>query len=156
MRFEHLVEINDFTQPPETLLTRTQVWSGLLHRVEDARPFMPGLDECRILARGELGIERCLRFGSVEILDRVLYEEDRWVCFEAPATASHGGGRLTIRLEEPQPQALFLRFIYETGFALGAEQDDAPYADYLQQAYVAADIDTVRVIRLLAASGSMQ
>jgi hypothetical protein len=156
MRFEHLVEINDFIQPAGTLLTRDQVWSGLMHRVEDSRPFMPGLDECRILAREESGIQRCLRFGTTEIFDCVLYAEERWVCFESQATSTHGGGRLTILLEEPQPMHLFLRFIYETGFALGAEQEDAPYADYLQQAYAAADIETVRVIRLLAAAGSRQ
>lgn len=155
MRYEHLVEINDFSGHVE-ILNRDQVWSGLMHRVEDARPFLPGLEFCQILTRSEDRVERRLRFGTTEILDRVSYAAPDWVRFETEATEHHGGGVLTIRIEEPEPLRLFLRFIYETVFAVGTEAENAPYADLLRQAYEAADIDTVRVIRLLATEGGRQ
>jgi len=153
MHFEHIVEINDFDNPLTVVLDRAQVWAGLMHRVEDARPFVPGLDYCRIVARGEEFVERELRFGAVTLRDHVHFAENDWVCFDTVATESHGGGRLTIRIEEPEPLRLFLRFTYETAFARGAEAEDAAYADFLRQAYEAADIDTVHTIRMLTAGG---
>lgn len=153
MEFEHLVEVNDANGPHAAVLDRAQVWAGLMHRVEDARPFLQGLDLCEIVVRGEGYVERRLRFGATEIRDRASFVEHDWVCFETPAGENHGGGRLTIRIEEPAPRRLFLRFAYDTVFARGAEAEDAAYAGFLRQAYEAADIDTVRVIHSLAAGG---
>jgi hypothetical protein len=151
MYFEHLVTINEPGIPLVDVLSREQVWSGLMQRVEDARPFLPGLDHCHILVRGEAHVERRLQFGSAQVHDRALFAASDWVRFETPATVQHGGGVLTIRIEEPGPGWLVLRFIYETEHAVGAEDEDAAYEDYLRQAYEAADVDTVRVLRELAA-----
>jgi hypothetical protein len=155
MRFEHLVAINEPGIALAKILSREQVWSGLMHRVEDARPFLPGLDHCHILARGETHVERRLHFGSAQVHDRATYAASDWVRFETPATTHHGGGVLTIRIEEPGPGWLVLRFIYETEHAIGAEDEDAAYEDYLRQAYEAADVDTVRVLRELVADASV-
>ncbi len=151
MYFEHLVAINEPGIALVDVLSREQVWSGLMQRVEDARPFLPGLDHCHILVRGEAHVERRLQFGSALVHDRALFAPNDWVRFETPATVQHGGGVLTIRIEEPGPGWLVLRFIYETEHAVGAEDEDAAYEDYLRQAYEAADVDTVRVLRELAA-----
>lgn len=153
MRFEHIVTINDPDMPLVADLSREQVWSGLMHRVEDAVPFLPGLDRCLILTRGDGFVERELHFGAARIRDRALYVENDWVCFETAASAQHGGGRLTIRIEEPDSGWLVLRFIYETVHAVGEEAENAAYEDFLRQAYEAADIDTVHVIRTLTAAG---
>ena len=156
MRFEHLIAVND----PELIflspLSRAQVLAGLMRRVEDARPFLPGLDACEIVARGEGWAERRLSFGATVITDRASFVVDSFVCFESSPSESHGGGRLTIAIEEPEPgqsdqsEQLFLRFTYQTVHAVGAEAENAAYESFLQQAYEAADIDTVQVIRLLA------
>jgi hypothetical protein len=151
MYFEHLVAINEPGIALVDVLSREQVWSGLMQRVEDARPFLPGLDHCHILVRGEAHVERRLQFGSALVHDRALFAPNDWVRFETPATVQHGGGVLTICIEEPGPGWLVLRFIYETEHAVGAEDEDTAYEDYLRQAYEAADVDTVRVLRELAA-----
>lgn len=150
MNFEHLVEINDPEMPLLFALSRDQVWTGLMHRALDARPFLPGLDECRIVERFENGMLRRLRWGDTEVDDRVTYAEGHWVCFETLATETHGGGLLTIKIEEPEPSRLFLRFTYETVFAVGHEAEDEAYRDFLREAYEAADVDTVVMIRTLA------
>lgn len=151
MRFEHLVAINDPGMPLVADLSREQAWFGLMHRVEDARPFLPGLDQCLILMRSEGVVDRELHFGATRIRERVVYAESDWVRFETSATEHHGGGLLTIRIEEPDAGWLVLRFTYETAHAVGTEAENAAYEDYLRQAYEAADIDTVRTIRELAA-----
>lgn len=150
MNFEHLVEINDPEMPPLFSLSRDQVWAGLMHRALDARPFLQGLDECRIVERFENGMLRRLRWGETEVSDRVTYAEGDWVCFETLATETHGGGLLTIQIEEPEPRRLFLRFTYATVFAVGHEAEDEAYRDFLREAYEAADVDTVVMIRTLA------
>ncbi|MBP7080369.1 MAG: DUF1857 family protein [Rhodocyclaceae bacterium] len=155
MQFEHLVAVNDADIPATEFLTRTQLWAGLMYRVEDARPFLPGLDSCQILSRGESGVDRRLNFGAVTVDDRASFSPNQWVRFETPTTTAHGGGLLTIQIEEPESTCLFLRFTYNTVFARGSEIEDAPYAEFLRQAYIAADIDTVRVIRMLVATGGI-
>ena len=153
MNFEHLVEVNDPLIPFLIQLSRSQLWHGLMRRVEDSRPFLPGLDECTILSRSACEVERLLRWGSHCIQDRVSFEAQAWVRFDTQPAATHGGGSLTIRIEEPVPGSLFLRFTYATEFAAGQEVEDGAYAEFLRQAYEQADIDTVQVIRSLLESG---
>lgn len=150
MRFEHLVLINDPANPLIESLTRAQVWAGLLQRVEDARLFLPGLDVCEVVAREGNRLDRRLMFGATEVLDRVTLIDQESVCFDTLPNDQHGGGRLLIRIEERPGGHLMLRFIYDSVFALGHESEDAAYAEYLRQAYEAADIDTVRIVRQLA------
>lgn len=155
MQFEHLIEINDPTLVFVPVLSRRQLWLGLMARVEDSRDFLPGLDECRILSRGEGRVERRLRWGTVEVRDVVTFAEEAWVCFDTQPNEHHSGGRLTITIEEPEPERLFLRFAYDIAFASGHETEDESYADYLAQAYEAAGIDTVQRIRELAQSAQV-
>ncbi len=151
MRFEHLVEVNDPDNPLAFTLEREHLWAGLMARVEDSVPFLPGMVECRILSREAGAVERLLVFGAAEVRDRASYVEAEWVCFEARRTAQHAGGSLTIRIEEPEAGRLFLRFTYETSFAEPGDDPEAvAYVDYIRAAYHAADLDTLAVIRELA------
>lgn len=155
MRFEHLVEINDLNNPLTFNLGRTQLWAGLMARVEDSRPFLPGMDECLILEREAALVRRLLRFGAVEIRDTVTFVEEEWVCFTTEPSAQHAGGTLTIRIEAPRadlPEQLFLRFTYATSLAESGDPEDRAYAKYIEAAYHASDMDTVQEIRRLAES----
>ena len=51
MNFEHLLQINDPENPLVDTLSRDQLWQGLLHRVENPSPFLPGLESSTILER---------------------------------------------------------------------------------------------------------
>ncbi|TVO67411.1 SRPBCC family protein [Denitromonas ohlonensis] len=153
MEFEHLVEVNLLDDPAVPDLTREEVWFGLLCRAEDPRPFLPGLESCEVLTRSETALTRCLSFGKLQIFDAVRWQAMDWICFESAATAEHPSGRLTITLEQPEPDsaALFLRFAYRTGLSETAG-DDAKYADYVRSAYHQSDLDTVKVVRMIAES----
>lgn len=153
MKFEHLIQINDPGNPLIESLTREQLWKGLMHRVEDPLPFLPGLESCTILERQPSGVKRELDFGPAQIQDQVTYEEDHWVRFDIPAAENHAGGSLTISIEEPAAGHLFLRFAYQTTLAEAAFSEDKGYVEYVKSAYHESDVDTVRVIRTLAASG---
>lgn len=155
MRFEHLVEINDPSNPALDPLTPEQLWQGLVLRAESPDQFILGLDAAEIVARGDNWIERVLHFGPANVRDRVVYEPRRLVRYETAATAEHAGGTLTMAVETPGPGALLLRFIYETTMpAVDASGDDR-YAEIVKSAYHEADLDTVRKIREIAASGRL-
>src|SRR5574343_1893717 len=156
MNFEHLIQINDLNNPLTETLTRAQIWAGMLHRVEDATPFLPGLESCTIVERHADYLLRELDFGAAIIRDRVTLAHEHWVRFEIEANAQHAGGSLTITIEEPEAGALFLRFAYATGFAANPNSEDRAYVDYVKSAYQQSDLDCVRILRTLAAQGSLQ
>jgi len=155
LKFEHLVVVNDPADPLLTELTREELWFGLLCRAEDPRPFLAGLEACTILERSETALLRELDFGGALIRDRVILTPTESVRFESECTETHPGGSLTIRIEEPAARQLVLRFRYLTTLADdgGADGD---YAEYVKSAYHQSDLDTVRVIRMIAESARLQ
>lgn len=151
MNFEHLIQINDPENPLVESLTRDQLWQGLLHRVENPQPFLPGLESCNILERQADTLLRELNFGPAMIQDRVTLAEQHWVRFDIQPSESHPGGSLTITIEEPEPAFLFLRFAYQTTLATDPNSEERAYIEYVKSAYHQSDVDCVRLIRTLAA-----
>jgi hypothetical protein len=151
MRYQHLVQINDPLDSRIEPLSREQLWRGLVVRAERPARFLIGLDECRIVNRSGNTLQRQLRFGTLQVHDRVTLEPPVQVRFDVEPCGEVAGASLVIRIEEPQPGQLFLRFEY----SLKATTDDAAgeLDEYRKSAYREADIDTVRMIRQLAASG---
>lgn len=154
MNFEHLVIVNDPANPLVNDLTREELWFGLLCRAEDPRPFLPGLESCTIVERSDACLVRELQFGAALIRDRVTLAPMQSVCFESERTEEHAGGRLTICIEEPAENELALRFHYVTTLPEGGAETN--YAEFVKSAYHQSDLDTVRVIRMIAESGRIQ
>lgn len=156
MKFEHLVIVNEPANPLIADLSREELWFGLLCRAEDPRPFLPGLESCTIVERSDSVLIRELQFGKLRIRDRVELTPMKSVSFDSERTEEHAGGRLTITIEEPEPEALVLRFVYRTTLPEGTHDPDGAYAGFVKAAYHESDIDTVRVIRMLAESTRLQ
>ncbi len=156
MNFDHLIQINDLQNLLIPAMTRDQLWQGLQHRVEDATPFLPGLERCTIIERHADYLMRKLDFGSAIIHDRVTQRAGEWVRFDILPSAHHAGGSLTIQIEEPEAGALFLRFSYVTTFASNPNSEERAYIEYIKSAYHQSDVDCVRIIRTLSAQGIVQ
>ena len=156
MNFEHLIQINDPENPLVDTMTRDQLWQGLLHRVEDAVPFLPGLESCTILERQADTLLRELDFGPAVIHDRVTLVDRMSVRFDIQPSEVHPGGRLTITIEEPEPDFLFQRFAYQTTLATDPNSEERAYIEYVKSAYHQSDVVCVRLIRQLAAGGKVQ
>jgi hypothetical protein len=156
MNFEHLIQINDPDNPLIAPLNRLQLWLGLVHRIENPLPFLPGLEGCTILERQGNALRRELDFGPAVIEDHVTLAEMSWVRFDIQPSEAHPGGSLTITIEEPEPAFLFLRFAYQTTLASNPNSEDRAYIEYVKSAYYQSDIDCVRIIRTLAAGGIPQ
>lgn len=154
MHFEHLLEVNDHHADPASHLDHEALWFGLLYRAENPAAFLPGLTRCEIHHRSESGLSRSLHFGAACVRDEVRFGAPDWIAFESAPAPDQAGGRLTIRIEAPEPGRLFLRFCYQTSLGESgrpeADQDDARYLDYVKSAYYQSDLDTLAVIRALA------
>jgi hypothetical protein len=158
MKFEHLVQINDPSLPGVDWLTRQQLWFGLVARAWKPTRFILGLEDAQVVQTGQQGnittLARVLNYGPFQIADTMeLHEEERT---ETRITANQfcGDSTLTISIEEPDQGELWLRFQYQVSDAPSA--GDVPEAssqdvdEIRKQAYRAADIDTVKMIRELA------
>lgn len=152
MNFEHLIEINDFSVPGLPVLTRLQLWQGLVLRAEQPELVLEGLERCEILERGTDFICREQDFGQIQVRDRVTFVALEAVIYETEAAENLPAGRLVMKIEEPVAGSLFVRFSYAGQTAL---PEDEMYLSYLKDAYVQSDIATIAMIRELVASGDL-
>lgn len=154
MHFEHLVQINDPADPRVTPLRRDQLWRGLVLRAEFPASFVPWLDDCSIERDGG-DLLRTMHFGQQVVRDRVHFDGEDAVDYVVITDEdTNASFRMSMRIEQPEPGALFVRFTYE---AYSADHRDAgPHIGALREAYRLADIDTVFRIRQLAESGALE
>lgn len=162
MKFEHLVQINDPSLPGIDWLTRQQLWLGLVARAWKPTRFVLGLEDAKVMQTRQEGkvttLARVLNYGPFQIEDTTeLIEADR---SETRISANQfcGDSSLTISIEEPKQGELWLRFQYEVNdladsggsTEASSSASSADVDEIRRQAYKAADIDTVKMIRELA------
>jgi len=154
LRFEHLLQINDPHDPRIEPLTRDQLWRGLLLRAQLPKLFIPWLDEAEVEDADDGSLRRTLHFGDYVVRDRVLFEDRCSVRYEIESTAADAHFTLTMRIEEPASELLFVRFTYEAHSV--DHHARSPLGDMVKGAYRQADQDTIFRIRQLAASGVLE
>ncbi len=155
MKFEHLVEINDLNDPMILVISRAQLWRGLVLRAEAPKLFVPYLDEAGISDSTEVSMRRSLRYGDLVIEDQVTLTHLEHVHYAVAAQKDIPDSSLRMSIEEPQPDALFVRFIYDDGHTPEEDAANELYNEYRRSAYHEADVDTVRLIREMAEDGRL-
>ena len=155
MKFEHLVQINDPLNPLIDPLTRSQLWRGLVRRAKQPKEFVETLDACEINVYSELVFTRTLTFGRLVIHDQVTLTPEESVRYDIEASREVPGGTLSMTIEEPGLEQLFVRFAYDTRAIEGGPPREAFYDEYVKQAYVEADVDSIMTIRKLLAEGAL-
>lgn len=155
MKFEHLIEINDPLNPLIDTITRDQLWRGLVLRADSPKLFVPHLDECTIDERVSGSFRRCLRYGELRIVDRVILTALEQVRYEIEAQGEISASSLTMTIESPGEHTLYVRFKYDDGHDAATDAANAMYDEFRKSAYQEADIDTIRVLRELAAAGRL-
>ncbi|UUZ51755.1 DUF1857 family protein [Massilia sp. B-10] len=155
MKFEHLIEINDPLNPLIDTITREQLWRGLVMRADTPKLFIPHLDECTIEEREAGSFRRRLRYGELEIADRVILTPLQQVRYEVAAQGEISASSLVMTIESPSEHTLYVRFQYDDGHDAQTDAANAMYDEFRKSAYQEADIDTIRVVRELAAAGRL-
>jgi hypothetical protein len=155
MKFEHLIEINDPLNPLIDTITREQLWRGLVMRADAPKLFVPHLDECTIDERESGSFRRVLRYGELKIEDRVTLKPLEQVRYDIAEQGEIAASSLTMTIESPSEHTLYVRFKYDDGHDAATDAANAMYDEFRKSAYQEADIDTIRVLRELAAAGRL-
>ena len=160
MHYEHLIQINDPNDPLLSPMSRSQLWRGLMRRVEQPQEFLVNVEQVAILARGEGWLKREILLGTLRVQDHITLEHEHRIHFQTAPSDQHQGGSFTMTIEEPNPGDLFVRFGYTTSLpesgAMDSEAGDAYYADFIKSAYRDTDVDAIRWIRELQETGELE
>lgn len=166
MRFEHLIQITDPTDERVPVMSRDELWRGLMCRVETPQRFELGPDHCELSPGGEALGEvsdstdgtitlrrRDLHFGRLHFRDTVRLQPGRAVHFTPEPHDDQPPVALSIAIEEPVEGSLLLRFVYSS------EGEPAPGEVGLwrlrEQAWLEQDRDMVRTLRAWQAAGAL-
>ena len=152
MQFEHLVAVNDLATQTTSILTRDQLWQGLLLRAESPQIFSPHIETVTILERSAHLIVREIDFGNMQVRDDIELKEGCEILYRTAPGEKHAGGLLTVRIEEPQEYALFVRFSYQTP-APENTPEEIELGRYLKKMWQQLDVDAIKLIRELAEEG---
>ena len=155
MKFEHLVQINDPLNPLVDPMKREQLWAGIKRRAESPKEFVLALDSVELFDRDADSLGRALTFGKLTIRDRVHFTDRHQVRYEIEPSPEVPAATLTVTIEEPVPEQLFVRFTYDVNAVMGAPPRDAYYDEFVKQAYVEADVDAIVTIRRLIGEGAL-
>lgn len=158
LEFEHLIQINDPKQLHIPVLSREDLWAGLVMRAKFPGQFNPAISSrleqisdnhfIRYIAVADTELRDAVRLQHLqEISTRIEVSETEKVNGKQPRFQAES---LT-RIEEPEPGYLFVRFMYRRDSAneLGGMDVD----EYLKSAYVVNDRDAIAMIRQLIAAG---
>ena len=155
MKFEHLIEINDLLNPLMDTITREQLWRGLVLRAAAPKLFVPQLDEATIDQKSDQGFRRRLRYGQLVVLDHVRLTPMESVRYDVPAQGEIPPSSMVMAIEAPAEGRLFVRFTYDDGHPASNDPASDMYNDIKRSHYQAADIDTIKILREMAASGRL-
>src|SRR5687767_14854312 len=113
LHHEHIVRINDPANIAGAWLTREQLWAGLRHTVLAPQLLDESIDSASIQEIGFGRLRREIRRGRCATSDEVELVPNESLHIRADAGGAFAGSTLTIRIEEPAPEMLFVRFTYD-------------------------------------------
>ena len=145
LHHEHLIRINDGTIAQAEWLTRRQLWEGLRHTVLAPQSLDDSIDSVQLLEQPSGVFRREIRRGPLTLIDEAELVAEEHVVIRCDAQGKFGGSTLTIRIEEPAPQMLFVRFVYEL-FGLETERTEEE-DNARRSAYRTSDIERIREAR---------
>ena len=148
LHHEHIVRINDPANLAGAWLTREQLWAGLQHTVLAPELLDESIDAASIREIGPSRLRREIRRGRHATSDEVDLVPNESLQIRADASGAFAGSTLTIRIEEPAPEMLFVRFTYEV---CGLEEVRDREEDSARcSAYHSSDIERIRQVRRFA------
>jgi hypothetical protein len=145
LHHEHIVRINDPANVAGAWLTREQLWAGLHHTVVAPQLLDETIDSASIEEIVPGRLRREIRRGRSAMHDEVELVPNESLRIRADAAGAFAGSTLTIRIEEPAPEMLFVRFTYDV---CGLEDTRDEQEDTARcSAYHSLDIERIREVR---------
>lgn len=156
MKFEHLIQINELHTENAAVITRDQLWKGLILRAEAPELFMEHLDKCDITDRSVDTLQRVLHYGDLVIEDQVTFLPLIHIHYQVPKQGEVPASHMRMTIEEPEEHSLFVRFEYDIQDGMEDTEENKMYNEFRRSAYQQADMDTIRIIRERIEQGDLK
>jgi ketosteroid isomerase-like protein len=134
-------------EPCKSFLSRHDVWTGLVMKANNALPYVPAMQKCEVVERGDNWLVRDILLNNVELRERVTLEPERRVIFERIAGTEPG--RIENVLEEDAAGNLSLTFSFaltRQGLEGDAEAERRHFGP-MEHAYLGAVASTLAAVR---------
>jgi Acetylaranotin biosynthesis cluster protein L/SnoaL-like domain len=143
-KLSRTIPVNEAGKP---LLSRHDVWTGLEMKANNALPFVPIMQKCEVIERGDGWLTRDILLSGVPLRERVTFEPERRVIFERIAGSEPG--RIENVIGEDAQGDLTLTFSFalsKEGLASGSEAENRHFAP-MEGAYLGAVASTLGAVR---------
>ncbi|HLW24297.1 MAG TPA: AtaL-like protein [Steroidobacteraceae bacterium] len=134
-------------EPGKTFLSRHDVWNGLLMKAANALPYVPIMQKCEVIERGEGWLLRDILLNNNPLRERVTFEPETRVIFER--VRGDELGRIENVIGEDASGALTLTFSFgltKQGVPEGSEAENRHFAP-MEGAYMGAVASTLAAVR---------
>lgn len=150
---EHIIRIADKD------ISRRALFRGLEASARHPERYTEHMDGARILSEskidGGLMLRREIDFGSFALRDCVLLREPDSVLTLVEAGRTWPASSLLMKIEEPEPGSLFVRFLYEEEEGKDGSGENPALSSLRKKAYEAKDRYLIeRILEEIARSGS--
>ncbi len=149
LEFEHIVQVNNFGDSSLSVLTRNQLWQGLVLRAHSPDKFVQGL-QCASEQISGNEFMRAVQAGASNFRESVILHPQEKICTRTVDDPTQISAESTTCIEEPEAGSLFVRFSYRRD--LGSHDQQVNVGEHLKAAYVRVDRDAIAMIRVLAES----
>jgi len=149
------VPINANLRPGDPVLTRDEIWEGLLMKSYDARPFVHLMTKCEVTKEFENGIERDIVFRDMDLTERLTFYPKTRV--EFLRTRGIEMGTITNEILEDEGGQLHLRFAFtlERADLPAGSAEEREFASGYAQGYLVSVQKTIDHIRTLVREGKL-
>lgn len=148
------IEVNPAGATP--ILSHEQVWSGLVMKAENAVPFVPGMQACKVLERYADGLLREIVIGSGDrFKETITFTPPIQVLFERVDTDEHAGWITNVISESER--GLMLTFTFAVNFpgVQPGSESEKQQGQQMKSSYVKAVEATLKEVRRLASEGKL-
>ena len=147
LEFEHIVQVNDLNNDTIAVLSRAQLWRGLVLRAQQPDKFNQSLS-CSYKSLSENEFLRTISAGESSFYERVVLTPQVKIHTGTTGDSQQKSSESTAEIEEPEPNSLFIRFIYKR--ELGDSNSEIDIGEHLKSVYVQIDRDAIAMIRVMA------
>jgi hypothetical protein len=150
------VPVNANLKPDDPVLTRDELWEGLLMKSYDAKPFVHLMTKCDVTKEFEDGIERDIIFRDMDLTERLTFFPKTRV--EFLRTRGIEMGTITNEILEDEKGELHLRFAFslERADMKPGSQQEKEFAAGYAQGYLVSVQKTIDHIRELVRKGQLE
>jgi Domain of unknown function (DUF1857) len=150
IELSHSVPVNDPDDPDTPVLTRDDVWDGLVMKAENALPFVPKMEKCDVVEQRENYILRDIRFGGDDLREEVTLTPKTKVEFRRVEGRVLGLIKNEILENANGELELKFSFALELDGVEPGSQEEIEYEENMRDAYMGAVVATLGAIRKTA------